>query len=46
MAIVPGVLSDDVGFDRVDHLVTDTRPTGALADALRQDDVDVVVPED
>jgi len=33
------------GFDRVDHLVTDTRPTGALADALRQHDVDVVVPE-
>ena len=34
------------GFDRVDHLVTDRRPTGALADTLRQHDVDVIVPKD
>lgn len=33
------------GFDRVDHLVTDRRPTGVLGEALREHDVEVILPD-
>lgn len=34
------------GFARVDHLVTDRRPGGALAAALREHGVEVLAPDD
>lgn len=34
------------GFDRVDYLVTDRPPTGALAEVLQEHDVEVVTPGD